>query len=308
MPTISPGAYESAILEHLVRDFAPLGHRVAGTEAGSKLYVRGRYSGAKRQLDAAVFRSGEDIPFLIGEAHRHGRRLHVKNVEAFLGMMDDVGAKMGIIFCPSGYSPAALRRAHSASLSCTVVSVEKAYNLNLLNEARRIFPLDWAFHQHMAEALKSLRDGGDSASFAEALENVPYDEWERLARYALDRHRLEAEIALRAVASDHLDDGWRYNAVLALDEFGLLSVPELLSFAAGETNAENQELLFDTVLDRSRESIIAWVKTHDNVALRYRLIDYLGQKGRVSVEEITKISAAQQNPEILALLQRLCNE
>ncbi len=76
----------------------------------------GRYSNVPRQLDIAVSRGGQNSPFLVADAKRHHRPLDVPKVECFMGMLEDVGAEIGVLASPAGASAGAKRRAAGASI------------------------------------------------------------------------------------------------------------------------------------------------------------------------------------------------
>lgn len=85
----------------------------------------GAITGIKRQIDVLIdARVAEDISRrVIVDAKLHKRRIDVKQVEAFEGMMKDVRAQHGIIVCPNGYTKAALKRAQR-SISITLLEAE----------------------------------------------------------------------------------------------------------------------------------------------------------------------------------------
>lgn len=84
--------------------------------------MTGRLSGAARQVDVLIEpRHAPDYQRrAIVEAKRLARRMHVKDVETLLGMMDDVGARFGYLVCPTGHSDAALQRAQDTIRICLV--------------------------------------------------------------------------------------------------------------------------------------------------------------------------------------------
>jgi hypothetical protein len=84
--------------------------------------MEGRISGVLRQVDVLIEprHSPDDRRRSIVEAKRVTRRMHVKDVEYLLGMMDDVGARFGYLVCPTGHSDAALRRAQDTVRICLV--------------------------------------------------------------------------------------------------------------------------------------------------------------------------------------------
>jgi hypothetical protein len=84
--------------------------------------VTGRISGRRRQIDVLI-EARHDTDFsrrVIVDAKQKKRKIDVKEVEAFRGMMDDVEATHGYLICPSGHTKAAERRAQSAVSICLV--------------------------------------------------------------------------------------------------------------------------------------------------------------------------------------------
>lgn len=73
----------------------------------------GSISGRSRQIDVLVDARWEDGTErrIIFDAKNRSRKVDVRDVEAFEGMMRDVGAARGVIACKRGYTAAALRRA-----------------------------------------------------------------------------------------------------------------------------------------------------------------------------------------------------
>ncbi|MCF7353329.1 restriction endonuclease [Vibrio sp. CK2-1] len=76
--------------------------------------VRGRYSKVERQVDILVedYAAGESITIMV-DAKFFGKNIDVKDVESFIGMMQDVGADKGLLITQKGYSKAAIARAHN---------------------------------------------------------------------------------------------------------------------------------------------------------------------------------------------------
>ncbi|SNR53157.1 restriction endonuclease [Hymenobacter mucosus] len=75
--------------------------------------LKGYISGRKRQIDVLVdYRYSADLSRrLVVDAKDRKRPIDIKEVEAFEGLMRDVNAKRGILFCSNGYTKSALRRA-----------------------------------------------------------------------------------------------------------------------------------------------------------------------------------------------------
>lgn len=75
--------------------------------------LKGAISRRSRQIDILIdARWSEDVRHrTIVDAKLRRRKIDIKSVEAFLGMMEDCRASRGILVCTSGYSGVALARA-----------------------------------------------------------------------------------------------------------------------------------------------------------------------------------------------------
>jgi hypothetical protein len=76
-------------------------------------HVVGRISGVSRQLDVLIEsrHDTDNSRRLIVDAKKKRRKVDVKDVEEFKGLMEDVLATHGYLVCPSGYTEAAEKRA-----------------------------------------------------------------------------------------------------------------------------------------------------------------------------------------------------
>lgn len=76
--------------------------------------VLGRYSKVERQVDILIedYAAGESITIMV-DAKFFGKNIDVKDVESFIGMMQDIGADKGLLITQKGYSKAAISRAHN---------------------------------------------------------------------------------------------------------------------------------------------------------------------------------------------------
>jgi hypothetical protein len=79
-------------------------------------HVRGRISGRKRQIDVLIDarHDTDNSRRLIIDAKHRKRKVDVKDVESFRGLMEDVAATHGYLVCPTGHTQAAQRRAQEA--------------------------------------------------------------------------------------------------------------------------------------------------------------------------------------------------
>jgi tetratricopeptide (TPR) repeat protein len=73
----------------------------------------GRYSKTDRQIDILIvdYAAGERFRIIV-DGKYYSKRINVKEVEEFIGMMQDVGVDKGLLITQKGYSKAALNRAH----------------------------------------------------------------------------------------------------------------------------------------------------------------------------------------------------
>jgi hypothetical protein len=217
-----PSDYEDALLQHLRHEFSNHLFSVAGTADGQQHKIPGRFSLVDRQVDVAVYRCGKPAPILMADAKRYRKRIDVRDVECFIGMVDDVGADIGLLVAPRDFTPAAKQRASAAGMALKIMPIDKATTYRWLPLARQIYPWDWGYHNDIALALRRIFEKVDIGLVIEALDDVPFEEWEAYVRYALLHHREEAVSLLETVARAHYDSGWRFNAIRLLEEADLL--------------------------------------------------------------------------------------
>lgn len=91
----------------------------------------GRFSGRKRQIDVLIDlrHDTDNSRRIVVDAKMRNRRVDVKDVEAFRGLMEDVSATHGYLVCPNGYSRAAEKRAQ-ATVSIRLVPLEYLDNFD----------------------------------------------------------------------------------------------------------------------------------------------------------------------------------
>ncbi len=79
-------------------------------EIQHNIYVDGLFSKRKRQIDIQV--RDQQGKLIIIDAKKYDKKVNVKTVESFIGMVKDVGADKGIIISEKGFSKSAINRAH----------------------------------------------------------------------------------------------------------------------------------------------------------------------------------------------------
>ena len=98
----------------------------------------------------------------------------------------------------------------------------------------------------MVLALRRLHEGASADALVDALEGIAFEEWLAVVGYG---RREYAEVAARflvAVASEHPDDGWRFNAIDQLDNMDRLDSELRSRLLASERDPEVIELLKPT--------------------------------------------------------------
>jgi hypothetical protein len=92
----------------------------------------GAISGTKRQVDVLIdARVAEDVSRrVIVDAKLRKRKIDVKEVEAFEGMMKDCRAQRGILVCANGFTEAAFRRSQQA-ITISLVPAEEVERLSI---------------------------------------------------------------------------------------------------------------------------------------------------------------------------------
>jgi hypothetical protein len=79
--------------------------------------LRGRHTGAKRQIDVLVReRIGQYEINIVIDCKDYKHPIDVKGVEEFAGLLDDVGAQKGVLVCPVGFTDNAKKRAASLQI------------------------------------------------------------------------------------------------------------------------------------------------------------------------------------------------
>lgn len=93
--------------------------------------LTGRISKRSRQIDVLidVRHDTDNSRRVIVDAKKRARKIDVKDVETFRGLMEDVAATHGYLVCPSGYTKAAERRAQS-SVSIRLVPLDRLDDFN----------------------------------------------------------------------------------------------------------------------------------------------------------------------------------
>jgi Restriction endonuclease len=98
-------------------------------DCGGTQRLPGRFSGINRQIDVLVRGTFAGFPMvhtMVVDCKLFNRRLAVTHVEAFAGLVTDVGAQFGLLITCKGFSRAAKRRAEGfANVQLDVVELDE---------------------------------------------------------------------------------------------------------------------------------------------------------------------------------------
>src|SRR6266850_5694006 len=98
--------YEGEVYEALKEHFPKADIR-------KNVRVKGRYSKRMRQIDVLIVQKTPTGPSkVVVDTKLFTRKLNVKDIDAFAGFVDDVGARQGLLITNKGYTRAAFRRAY----------------------------------------------------------------------------------------------------------------------------------------------------------------------------------------------------
>jgi len=129
--------YERQIYKRLRARAAP-GATITFDEDG-KQRLPGRFSEVGRQVDVLVrgkFAGLDHEQIMIVDCKHFSRRVDVKAVEAFAGMMEDVNAPLGVLITNEGFTKAAQRRAaHVRGMALDIVPFDELSSWKLASVA-----------------------------------------------------------------------------------------------------------------------------------------------------------------------------
>jgi hypothetical protein len=93
--------------------------------------VMGRRSGIERQVD--IWLSGQvgqhDVTVAI-ECRCYQAPVGIKDIDAFCGFLDDVGANKGVLISDSGFTDGAIKRAAAADIKLTTMTLREAEDID----------------------------------------------------------------------------------------------------------------------------------------------------------------------------------
>lgn len=98
--------------------------------------IKGRYSQVDRQIDISI-KKNVTFRTVFGavDCKCYSKKVDVKDVDTFIGLLDDVKAEFGIIITTLGFTAAAKNRADASKIELVIIEYE---NIDM-------FKVDWLF-------------------------------------------------------------------------------------------------------------------------------------------------------------------
>ncbi len=166
---MNPKQYEQALVEYFRIGWPP-----PQFEVRHNVRLRGAKSRSKRQIDLAVFGSGDPAPLLLVEAKKHRRRIDVGVAGSTIALVTDVDDVPAIMVSTGGFSPAAERYLGTAEIGHLTITLPQARALRWIPVLEEQFAIDRGFKLLSGELVEALRSG-DAAAFEDVA--LPYEDW-----------------------------------------------------------------------------------------------------------------------------------
>ncbi len=214
--------------------------------------VIGQFSKVNRQIDVVVFEQEDKInPFLAVECKHYNRKLDVKDIETWIGMVDDIGAKESILVCPEGFTKGAISRAKAANIITYTLPRIDGKRLNLRDIVRQTFPWDETFHPEMGDALFTFNESSSFNEWIDSVENLPFEEWMDTFNNFIQLNANKSRKILWNIAQLHWDDGWRFNAIQLLEEYEWIDKTFCTFLLEHEKDFDTRELI-ENIMESKR--------------------------------------------------------
>jgi hypothetical protein len=133
--------------------------------------LEGRRSGVQRQVDVWLEAEVGDnhIVTVAIECRRYADRpVSIKDIDAFCGFLDDVGANKGVMISHSGYTDGAEKRAESAGIELRMLTVEEAEQFDwdeFVQDSCQVADCFGTIHWHFSDGDSEAGPCGNCGTF-----------------------------------------------------------------------------------------------------------------------------------------------
>lgn len=238
---MTPKEYEKAVLEWFRIDWPS-----PAFDVRHDVRLAGTKTRRARQIDVAVYEAGKATPFLLAEAKMYSRAIDANKAGSTIALVQDIGRIPTIMVSTSGFSIAARNHLSAEEIGYLRLTLIEARGLRWLPELEKRFAVDREFKQVSSALVEALRIG-DAEPFQD--ETVAYEEWLAVIETGLSHFPQSTVEILRAVATGHYDDGYRFNAIQILSEAQSLDLTLFQHMLTTETDPDTIELIQECLAD-----------------------------------------------------------
>lgn len=209
--------------------------------------MQGQRSGARRQIDIAIYESGGSTPILVVEVKRQARPIDLVSSGATIALVRDIGQVPAVMVSITGFSRAAKRHLLWEGIEHMTITPAEAKGLRWIPVIEQRFGLDRWFREVSGDLFEAMRVR-EVAPFLDS--DIPYEEWIATIEAGLSMFPKETIELLRYLAGQHPDDGVRFNAVQMLVERDGLDRADILRLLSAEIDPDLR-LLLEAALGQS---------------------------------------------------------
>lgn len=234
---MTPTQYEKAVLQRFRTEWPP-----PRFEVKHNVKLRGKKSKVRRQIDISIFEAGDQQPFLIVEAKRYRRAIHIGTAGTTIALVQDVGGIPAVMVSTSSFSVAAENHLDAENIGHLTITLRDAKGLRWIPLVEQKFAVDREFRHVSGDLVEALRNG-NADPFLDT--DIPYEEWLAVVACGQSLFRISTAAVLKRLAREHFDDGVRFNAVMLLDEAGELEIKDLEAVIGRENDPDALEALIE---------------------------------------------------------------
>lgn len=238
---MTPKDYERAVVERF-----RIAWPAPAFEVRHDVKLPGRKTQRARQIDIAIYESGQPVPVMLVEVKRHRRAINANVAGSTIALYQDVGHCPTVMVSTSGFSLAAKNHLASERISHLTITLAEARGLRWIPEVERRFAVAAAFKIVAGDLTEALRSN-NAVPFLD--DGVPFEEWLAIFATGLSKFPGPTVAVLKQIATSHFDDAHRFNAVQLLLEEGALDHRTLTTMLASEQDADTRNLLRDALSD-----------------------------------------------------------
>lgn len=234
---MTPTQYEKAVLQRFRTEWPP-----PRFEVKHNVKLRGKKSKVRRQIDISIFQAGDQQPFLIVEAKRYRRAIHIGTAGTTVALVQDLGGIPAVMVSTSGFSVAAENHLDAENIGHLTITLRDANGLRWIPLVAQKFAVDREFRHISGDLVEALRNGKVDPFLGT---DIPYEEWLAVVACGQSLFPISTTAVLKSLAREHFDDGVRFNVVMLLDQAGELEMTDLEAVIGRENDPDSLDALIE---------------------------------------------------------------